>query len=152
MKRYALQPLDLSRVVRSRPYKSKSMVRTRRIERIRDEHGPLLIEDYERAFNHAVNRREQIAEVPCPLHEVVLEIELSRQAKPARLDRSKEKSRQGAVRVGPDGVQKVVLIVPDKKRDVLGRILEEYTYGELKESKANHKNPAVLTARRIEVV
>lgn len=132
MKRYTLQHLDMSKLARSRPYKSKSMARTERIERIRDVHGPLLIEDYECAFNHAVNRREQIAEVPDPLQEVVLEIELSRKAKPARLDRSKEKSRQGAVRVSSEGVQRVVLIVPDSKRDVLGKILEEYTNGELK--------------------
>lgn len=150
MKRYTLHHLDLSKLAQSRPYKSKSTARTKRIERIRDLHGPLLIEDYERAFNHAVHRREQIAEVPEPLQEVVLEIELSSQAKPARLDRSREKSRQGAVHVGPDSVQRVVLIVPDNKRDILGAIIEEYTYGELEEKNGKRMKPP--NASRIEEI
>lgn len=150
MKRYTLRHLDMSRLARSRPYKSKSSARTNRIERIREVHGPLLIEDYERAFNRAVNRREQIAEIPNPLQEVVLEIELSSQARPARLDRRKEKSRQGAVRVGPEGVQRVVLIVPDDKCHVLGAILEEYTHGKLNEQKGKHPRPP--NASRIEEI
>lgn len=150
MKRYGLQHLDVSRLAQSRPYKSKATGRRERIDRIREQHGPLLIDDYERAFDGALSRRRGTAHVVDPLQEVVLEIELSSRAGPAHLSRKTEKTRQGAVRVDRDGVQKIVLIVPDNKRDVLSKILHEYTTGELGGPESVAKRPP--NASRVEEI
>ena len=87
MKRYRLQHVDVSRLVQSRPYKSGSTGRRERINRIREKHGPLLIQDYERAFNEALSRRPSSDKGLDPLQEVVLEIELSSRTGPASLRR-----------------------------------------------------------------
>ena len=150
MKRYRLQHVDVSRLVQSRPYKSGSTGRRERINRIREKHGPLLIQDYERAFNQALSRRPSSDQGLEPLQEVVLEIELSRRTGPAHLARSREKTRQGAVRVQPDGGQRVVLIVPDSKRDVLGNIFHEYTNGDLKGRREETMRPP--NAKRVEEI
>ena len=150
MKRYRLQHLDLSQLARSRPYKSGATGRRERINRIREKHGPLLVEDYERAFDEAVRRRTGSATVLEPLQEFILEVELSSRTGPANLTRKKEKTRQGAVRIQPDGAQRVVLAVPDSKRDVLGKIFREYTEGDLKGSEGGTMRPP--NAARVEEI
>lgn len=150
MKRYRLRHLDVSNLAQSRPYTSRGTGRGERLRRIRETHGPLLVEDYERAFDGALSRRKGTSGEVDPLEEVVLEIELSSHAGPAQLSRTKENTREGAVRVDRHGVRKVVLIVPDNKREVLSRILHEYSTGELMETRANTKKPP--NASRVEKI
>ena len=62
----------------------------------------------------------------------MLEVELSAQAPVTDLSRKREKTRQGATRLDPvSGAQKIALIVPDDKREVLQALLSEYAYGNM---------------------
>lgn len=141
MTRYTLSHVDISGLASGRPYKSSSSSRQGRIERIREQHGPKLIEEYEVAVEDAIKNRPQVPEGTPPPNGFVLEVELAERAGPAKLDRLKEKTRQGATRVDASGVQRVTLIVPDEKKDVLPRLIGDYTYGDLKGLAGKEKPP-----------
>ena len=150
MTRYTLHHLDISALVERRPYKSGSTGRKQRIQRIREEHGPQLIEQYERAFSEARRNRPTIDDGAPSVREVVLEFELSPKADPAKLSRKSEGTRQGAVTLDLNGSQRVALMVPDDKRDILVRLLEEYTTGDLVGRDDKNKRPK--NAKRIEEI
>lgn len=130
---YTLRHIDISALAQGRSYKSAgSTARSRVIQKLREEHGPKLVEEYRTAFDAALaDRPEGSDEVPQP-DKVVLEVELSPLAPVTDLSRKREKTRQGATRLDPvSGAQKIALIVPDDKREVMERLLDEYTYGEM---------------------
>lgn len=132
MTRFTLSHVDISRLASGRPFKSSASSRQERIERIREQHGPKLIEEYERAVEDAIKNRPQAPEGTPPPSGFVLEVELAEGAGPAKLDRLREKTRQGATRVDASGVQRVTLIVPDEKKDVLPGLIRDYSHGDLK--------------------
>ena len=101
----------------------------------------MLIEEYENAFAAAVAARPADEEHEIAPGGVVLEFELPPRTSPANLSRKTEKTRQGAVRVDENGAQKVALIVPDEKREVLARLLNEYAHGDLKGKEGKEKKP-----------
>lgn len=129
---FTLGHVDISRLASGRPYKSLASSRQTRIERIREEHGPRLIEEYERAVADATSYRPEVPEGTLPPNGVVLELELAKGSRPARLDRPTQKTRQGATRVDANGAQRVALIVADEKRDVLPALIRDYTEGDLR--------------------
>lgn len=133
MTRYTLGHVDISALGQGRPYKSdNSRVRARAIQRIRDEHGPRLVEEYRTAFDDAQRDRPKGNKAVPESKAVVLEVELSPQAGVTDLTRKREKTRQGAVRLDQtSGAQKIAFIVPDDKRDVLAALLQEYAYGDM---------------------
>ena len=139
MTRYTLSHVDVSALAQSRPYKSSATGRKQRIERIREEHGPRLIEEYESAFDGAIKNRP--TEDGCAPNAVVLELELDPGTGPANLSRKTEATRQSAVRVEPNRTQKAALFVPEEKRDVIRKLLDEYTYGDLKGKSGKPKKP-----------
>tara|TARA_R110001632_G_scaffold20970_3_gene62098 strand:- start:473 stop:2950 length:2478 start_codon:yes stop_codon:yes gene_type:complete len=123
--------IDISALAQSRTYKSKGSRGGKVIQRVRDEHGPPLIEDYTRAFDEALRDRPAQPENGIEPKGVVLEFQLHPQSGPAKLDRTREKTRQGAIRVDDNGVQRVAVIIPDDKRDVMERLLDEYLNGDV---------------------
>jgi len=147
--RFTRPHIDITRLAQSRAYKSKGGGQRQRIQRIRNEHGPQLIEDYAKAIEEAAKGRPVDVERGIDPTGVILEFELAPRSGPANLDRTTEKTRQGAVRVDENGVQRVALIVPDDKRDVIARLLEEYTFGDLVGKEGDEKPP---NAGRIEQI
>ena len=141
MTRYTLSHVDVSSLAQGRQYKSGATARKQRIQRIREQHGPLLIEEYESAFASALDTRPIDQDQGISPSEVALEIELWPRTAPANLSRKTEKTRQGAVRVDANGAQRVALIVPDEKREVLARLLDEYAHGELRGKEGKEKRP-----------
>ena len=141
MTRYTLRHVDISELASGRPYKSSASSRKKRINRIRAQHGPKLIEEYERAVKDAIKNRPQVPEGTTPPNEFVLEVELSERAGPAKLDRRTERTRQGATRKDASGGQRVTLFVPDGKKDVLPRLIRDYTYGDLKGPAGKQRPP-----------
>ena len=150
-----LEHIDISALSHDRSYKSdNSNVRSKTIVRVREEHGPRLIEEYRAAFDAALADRPQGEDgAPTP-DSVVLEVELAPTAGVKDIYRKTEKTRQGANRIDPvTGAQKIAFIVPDAKREVLETLLEEYTYGDLikKEGKAD-RIPREDRIARIEAI
>ncbi len=142
MTRFILRHADISALAQSRPYKSDtSGIRSRTIQRIREEHGPRLIEEYHTAFDTAIATRHEDEVAELAPDAVVLEVELSSQTGPANLSRKREKTRQGAVRVDENGIQRIALIVPDDKREVLATLFEDYAYGDLVGQDDKSKKP-----------
>jgi len=135
--RYTLEHFDISNLAQSRSYKSSSTGRKQRVQRIREEHGPMLADEYENAFSEAQETR------PADLEPdgVVLEIELSNQVGIAKLERVREKTRQAALQVDENDVQRVALIVPDEKKDVLATLIDDYAHGELKGEEGKEQKP-----------
>jgi hypothetical protein len=128
---YTLDHIDISALSQSRSYKSEGSNRSRTIGRIREEHGPRLIEEYRDAFDRALDARPPENDVLGAVSGVVLEVELAPNAGPANLSRTREKTRQGAVRIDDRGIQRIAFIVPDDKREILATLLDVYSYGEL---------------------
>ncbi|MEL7043185.1 MAG: S8 family peptidase [Pseudomonadota bacterium] len=140
MTRFDKPHIDISDLGQSRPYKSKGVPIGQRVQRIRAEHGPRLIEEYETALEEATRERPNDRKKGIEPTGVVLEFELAPRSQSAKLERVREQTRQGAVRVDPNGTQKVALIVPDDKRDVLAELLDEYTNAELENEGDNPPN------------
>lgn len=149
MTRFTRPHIDISRLARSRAYKSTGGGQRQRIQRIREEHGPQLIEEYTKAFDEALKSRPTDPERGIEPSGVVLEFVLAPRSGPAQLDRAREKTRQAAVRVDESGSQRVALIVPDDKRDIIARLLEEYAYGDPTGKEGEEKPP---NAGRIEQI
>lgn len=103
MNRYRLGHLDVSRLAQSRPYKSGDTGRKERIRRIREKHGPLLIDDYERAFDGAISRQECIPDAVDLLEEFGLRFDLkrARETREQFLRRRNLEERTGDERVSP---------------------------------------------------
>ncbi len=95
-----------------------SNARQRPLIRIRQDHGQRLIAELASAFQHA----EQVRQVPdgapplAPPDGTFLEVELSPQAGPTTLERTREKTRQGTVTFTEQGARRTALFVPDDKR------------------------------------
>jgi len=134
--------VNISDLGQGRDYTSdNSRVRARVIQRIRDEHGPRIAAEYREAFDTALeNRPEAIDGLEAPEF-VALRFEIPAQAPPAQLERSSEKTRQAAVTIQENGAQGIVLLIPDSKRGVLDKLLEEYTNSPIVDEDGNPKNP-----------
>lgn len=91
MTRYTLSHVDISRLATGRRYKSSASSRKKRIDRIRELHGPRLIEEYERAVEDAIKHRPPVPDgTPVP-NGFVLEVQLAKGAGPAKLERLRKK-------------------------------------------------------------
>ncbi|MEL6825530.1 MAG: S8 family peptidase [Pseudomonadota bacterium] len=134
MTRFNKPHIDISALGQRRTYTSNNSSPRKAIQRIRDEHGPPLFEDYVQAFDEALEARPSDPVQGIEPDGVVLEFQLHPQAQPAQLDRKSENTRQGAVRVAENGAQFVALIIPDDKRDVMERLIDEYLNGELNDN------------------
>ena len=140
---YTLRHIDISALAQGRSYKSAgSNARGRAIQRLREEHGPRLVKEYRTAFDAALADRPEGPEGIAQPDKVVLEVELSAQAPVTDLSRKREDTRQGATRLDPvSGAQKIALIVPDDKREVLEKLLNDYAFGEMIEREDKPAKP-----------
>lgn len=134
--------VNISELGQGRNYTSdNSRVRARVIQRIRDEHGPRIAKEYRTAFDAAIEQRPAAIEGLDNPEFVALRFEIPAQAPPAQLERTSEKTRQAAVSIQDNGAQGVVLLIPDNKREVLDRLLEEYISSPTQDEDGNPKNP-----------
>ncbi|MEM7670815.1 MAG: peptidase S8 family protein, partial [Pseudomonadota bacterium] len=133
MTRFTLDHIDISALSQPRSYKSPSSnPRSQRTQRIREEHGPRLIDEYASAFDAALADRPKGEDGQPEPDGVVLEVELAPRAPVTDLSRIRENTRQGTTRIDPvTGAQKIALIVPDEKRGVMEALIDEYAHGPL---------------------
>ncbi|TKV43473.1 MULTISPECIES: S8 family peptidase [Sphingobium] len=141
--------LDISGLAHSVAFKSPgSNARQRPLIRIRADHGQRLIAELASAFQHAEQARQMPDGAPPlpPPDGTFLEVELSPQAGPTTLERTREKTRQGAVTFTEQGARRIALFVPDDMRDTLEAVFQDYTFGPLNERTGSPKGKTRVEA------
>lgn len=127
--------IDISRLARQGDFKSPgSSARQRALDRIRADHGQRLVTELATAFARAEESQKAPVIAVADLDfsgGTFLEVELHPSAGPTTLERTREKTRQGAVTITEDGARRIALFVPDDMRDTLESIFNDYTVGEL---------------------
>jgi hypothetical protein len=81
-----------------------------------------------------------------PLRGTFVEVELLAGTSPDVLERKRDKVWAGAVTLEANGNRKVVLFIPDGKREVFDGILADYRGAELTEDRRNPPHKALVEA------
>lgn len=127
--------IDIAQLAQRASFKSPgSNARLQPLLRIRDDHGRRLVAELNAAFERADEvQRAPLAAVPdLPAPEgMFLEIELHPSVGPTTLERSREKTRQGAVTFTEGGARRIALFVPDDARDTFEAVFRDYTFAEI---------------------
>ncbi|MBO6825365.1 MAG: S8 family peptidase [Sneathiella sp.] len=101
--------------------------------RIREEHGARILSEMRAAFVDADSERPTDERLEAP-EGIFLEVDLRKGANPESvLERKKDEVRTGASQKVDDEQTRVALFVPDKSREVVESIIDEYTNGPLTE-------------------
>lgn len=108
--------------------------------RIREEHGARIQQELRATFAIADDTEINVAGWEKPQGQYI-EVELGPRKNPAGLEKKRESIKPGAAKIEPNETVTVALYVPDTARDVLQRIISDYTDGPLtKGGNPSHKD------------
>jgi hypothetical protein len=113
--------------------------------REREEHGRRLQNEFRAALRLADEMRPTDDRLE-PLRGTFVEVELLAGTSPDVLERKRDKVWAGAVTLEANGNRKVVLFIPDGKREVFDGILADYRGAELTEDRRNPPHKALVEA------
>jgi subtilase family protein len=142
--RFDLPHIDISGRKSTQQYSGSATPRNSGV-RVREEHGRRLQNELRAALRLADAERPSDDRLPAPGGAFV-EVELLAGTPPDVLERKRDKMRPGAVKLEENNNRKVALYIPDGKREVLEKIIEDYLGTELTEEKPNPPNKAKVEA------